>query len=359
MLPLAAPVSAPRSGLWPLPLPLLGLLLAVITWLGCGWLARSWGRPTLGGRLLLRSRLSLAVPLALAGVLLGLQRLVPEAFLPLPDAADLRALLGALALAWSLLRCRAPLLEGLDHLAPLQPLAERERVALRDLLDKLITLLVVVLLGTPLLRLLGVTAGVLLTAGGFGAAALAFGARTIVENGLSGVGLYLSRLFVVGDVIRLPALQLQGEVEAIGWFHTRLRDPQRQTLVVPNGLFTTQAVQNLSQLDHRRVEFEVLLRHSDRPQLAAITRDLNARLTADAAVDTTLPARAHLVGISEPGLRLALLCHAASSDLAEALALQQRLLLELAEVVDHHGAAFASFNSEVSPRFTPPGCGNG
>ena len=86
----------------------------------------------------------------------------------------------------------------------------RERLALLDLLDKLIGLLMLLLLGWQVLRLLGVSAGVLLTAGGFGAAALGFGARTIVENGLSGLGLYLNRPFVVGDAIRLPAPQLQG-----------------------------------------------------------------------------------------------------------------------------------------------------
>jgi MscS family membrane protein len=191
------------------------------------------------------------------------------------------------------------------------------------------------------LRLLGVSAGVLLTAGGFGAAALAFGARTIVENGLSGVGLYLSRPFVVGDVIRLPAQQLQGEVEAIGWFHTRLRDPERQAVYIPNGTFITQPVQNLAQIDRRRLQLEVSLRPRDRGAVPAIVAELQGLLAAEPAVDPGLPARVHLVGFGESGPLLRLVCHAASADQAAALDLQQRLLLLIGAVVERHGAAIA------------------
>ncbi|MFO0118617.1 MAG: mechanosensitive ion channel family protein, partial [Cyanobium sp.] len=162
----------------------------------CSLLARRLGRASLLRALLLRVRLSLAIPLLLGGELLWLLRLLPPTDLPLPSAQELRQLLVVVALAWSLARCRGTLLVWVESTAAVAALEGRERLALLDLLDKLIGLLVAVLLGWQVLRLLGVSAGVLLTAGGFGAAALAFGARTIVENGLSGVGLYLSRSFV-------------------------------------------------------------------------------------------------------------------------------------------------------------------
>jgi MscS family membrane protein len=274
-----------------LHLPLISLALAAITWLLCSLLARRLGRASLLRALLLRVRLSLAIPLLLGGELLWLLRLLPPTDLPLPSAQELRQLLVVVALAWSLARCRGTLLVWVESTAAVAALEGRERLALLDLLDKLIGLLVAVLLGWQVLRLLGVSAGVLLTAGGFGAAALAFGARTIVENGLSGVGLYLSRPFVVGDVIRLPAQQLQGEVEAIGWFHTRLRDPERQTVYIPNGTFISQAVQNLAQIDRRRLELEVSLRPRDRDAVPAIVAELQGLLAAEPAVDPGLPAR--------------------------------------------------------------------
>jgi len=330
---------------WPLPLalhqPLLALVLAAGGWALFTLLARRIRSDSLLRALLLRTRLSLAVTLGLGGVLVWLLRLLPAANLPLPSPPEFRQLLLVLALAWSLARCRMPLLRWVEGTPTVAALEGRERLALLDLLDKLIRALVAVLLGLQVLRLLGVSAGVLLTAGGFGAAALAFGARTIVENGLSGVGLYLSRPFVVGDVIRLPAQQLQGEVEAIGWFHTRLRDPERQAVYIPNGTFITQPVQNLAQIDRRRLQLEVSLRPRDRGAVPAIVAELQGLLAAEPAVDPGLPARVHLVGFGESGPLLRLVCHAASADQAAALDLQQRLLLLIGAVVERHGAAIA------------------
>lgn len=329
----------------PLPLPLISLLLAAAAWLGCTLLARRLPPDSLAGELLRRARLSLALPLLVGGLLVWLVLRLPLGDQPLASPAELRRLLGVVAVVWTMARCKGALLGWVGRSAAMEALENRERLALLDLLDKLVGLLIGGLLGWQLLRLLGVSAGVLLTAGGFSAAALAFGARTLVENGLSGLGLHLSRPFVVGDAIRLPAQQLQGEVEAIGWFTTRLRDPERQTLLVPNGAFASQAVQNLSQVDHRRVQFEITLRPQDRAAVEAITAELRRCLASDAAVDASLPCRAHLLSYGEAGLRLGVLCHAAAADLAGALALQQRLLLETGAVVERHGAAIA-----VAPR---------
>ena len=322
-------------------MPLVALVLVAGGWGLFTLLARRLPSDSLLRALLLRTRLSLAVPLGLGGLLIWLLGLLPAADLPLPSPLELRRLLLVLALAWSLSRSRWPLLRWVEGTPAVAVLEGRERLALLDLLDKLIRALVALLLGWQVLRLLGVSGSVLLTAGGFGAAALAFGARTIVENGLSGVGLYLSRPFVVGDLIRLPAQQLQGEVEAIGWFHTRLRDPERQTVYIPNGTFISQAVQNLAQIDRRRLQLEVSLRPRDRDAVPAIVAELQGLLAAESAVDLGLPARVHLVGFGESGPLLRLLCHAASADQAAALDLQQRLLLQIGAVVERHGAAIA------------------
>jgi len=324
-----------------LGLLLQAILLAASVWVGLSLLASRLRAHSLPRALLLRARLSLATTLLLGGLVLWLLRLLPAAELPLPSAPQLRQLLLVLALVWTLARCKGSLLQWAGSAPGVAQLQGRERLALLDLLDKLIGLLIVLLLGWQLLRLLGVSAGVLLTAGGFGAAALGFGARTIVENGLSGLGLYLNRPFVVGDAIRLPAQQLQGEVEEIGWFYTRLRDPERQMVYIPNGTFTSQAVQNLAQIDSRRLQLEVALRPQDRRAIEAILAELQAFLAADPGVDPLLPARVHLVGYGDNGPLLRLLCHGAASDLAAALDLQQRLLLEIGAVVERHGAAIA------------------
>jgi MscS family membrane protein len=337
----AAPLASPLPP--GLQAPSLGLLLACGVWLVCTLLARRLPPTSPLRPLLLRARLSLAVPPLIGGVLFGLLRSLPLlAGLPLPGPEAVRQLVVVIALVWTLVRCQRPLLAWFDSTAAMEGLEGRQRLTLLNLIQKLTSLVVALLVVWQVLRLLGVSALGLVTAGGFGAAALAFGARTLLENGLSGLGLYLHRPFVVGDAIRLPAQQLQGEVEAIGWFYTRLRDPQRQTLVVPNGLFAAQPLQNLSQVDRRRIAFDLQLRPQDLPAVPAITAELRERLGADRGVDPDLPARVHLLDFGEAGPRLSLLCHAAASDMASALELQQRLLLEAGAVVERHGAALAA-----------------
>jgi len=111
--------------------------------------------------------------------------------------------------------------------------------------------------------------------------------------------------------------------------------------VLPRLIKLSQAVQNLAQIDRRRLQLEVSLRPRDRDAVPAIVAELQGLLAAEPAVDPGLPARVHLVGFGESGPLLRLLCHAATADLAAALDLQQRLLLLIGAVVERHGAAIA------------------
>jgi MscS family membrane protein len=166
-----------------------------------------------------------------------------------------------------------------------------------------------------------------------------FGARTIVENGLSGVSLYVNRPFTLGDTINLPGLNLLGTVEAVGWFYTELRDPDRQRIYVPNGVFSTQAVQNVAQIDNRRIWIEVGLRYDDLHRIETITRQLQQRLDAVPGIDLAKDRLVHFVDYAESSLTLQLLCYAASGDIKDAWALRQRVLLMIGSVVEQAGAA--------------------
>ena len=86
---------------------------------------------------------------------------------------EVRNLLLTIGVIWTLLRWRGELKQRAEHYAAqlLPHLSSKDQLFLFDVLDKLLTtaaLLVVLVMG---LDLLGVSAGVLITAGGFGAAA--------------------------------------------------------------------------------------------------------------------------------------------------------------------------------------------
>ena len=316
-----------------LQIPLGGTLLALFAWLLLDRLGRRCPMGSLGRALLLSGRLSIATAILISGIGWWLAGQA--------EGRELRNLLLSIGVVWTLLRWRSELKQRAEHYgAQLLPhLSGKDQLFLFDVLDKLLSTAAVLVVLLMALDLLGVSAGVLITAGGFGAAALGFGARTIVENGLSGLSLYINRPFTLGDTINLPGPQLLGTVEAVGWFYTELRDPDRQRIYIPNGLFTSQAVQNLAQIDNRRIWIEFGLSYADRGRIEAITTDLQDQLEALPGIDPAKERLVHFVDYGESSLTLRLLCFAAGGAIQDAWALRQRALLLIGAVVEQAGAS--------------------
>jgi MscS family membrane protein len=333
-----------------LPIALFSLLLAALSWLGLELLARQFRAGTLGRVLLHRSRLSISATLLVGGLgwwlLDELRRLGWE----LPrEGRELRDVVISLGIAWTVLRCKAPLIHQIE--ADARWLAERsaaDRRALLDLTDKLLSATVLLLAGLVVLQLLGVSPALLLTASGIGAAAVGFGAKALVENLLSGVMIYLFRPFTVGDWIELPDRKLSGTVQAIGSYYTELLTAEREPLFVPNALFAGFAVANGSRRDHRRLLLEVSLRPEDAEPAAAITAELRDTLARHPAVVADLPRRVHISGIDRRGLQLRLEAFG-PADPEASQNLRQELLLAMAAAVRRHGAAFRSAPDGVDP----------
>ena len=323
------------------PLLLSSLALTALAWLGLSWLAQGCGGNDLARQLLLRSRLSVSTTVLLAGLSWWAFELGGRLGVALPRSGEqVRNALISLGLMWTLLRCKSVLLRFVQQHQGLWPAGSNRSQYLFDLANKLITVAVVLIGVVESLRLLGVSAGVLFAASGFSAAAIGFGARTLIENLLSGVMLYVNRPFVVGDQVSIPALGQQGTVTRIGAYYTELLTPDRQPLYVPNAVFAREAVINAHRRAHRELVLEAVLRPSDHTKAAAITTALREQLRQSPGVAADQPQRVHIRSIDGAGIRLVLQCFC-SSDLDQALALQQQLLLAMTSSIEGHGAALA------------------
>lgn len=323
-------------------IPLTTAALAGLSWLMLDVVGRRCRPGSLARALLMSGRLSIAVTVLVAGLAWWIASLATPELLQLErDGQEVRDGLVTLGVVWTLMRWRGALERGAESYASqlLPHLTAKDQLFVVDVLGKLLSTTAALLVLMLVLNLLGVSAGVLITAGGFGAAAVGFGARTIVENGLSGVSLYINRPFTLGDTINLPGLNLLGTVEAVGWFYTELRDPDRQRIYVPNGVFTTQAVQNVAQIDNRRIWIEFGLRYDDLPRIERITRRLEQQLEGVPGIDLAKERLVHFVDYADSSLNLRLLCYAASGDMQDAWALRQRVLLLIGAVVEQAGAA--------------------
>jgi MscS family membrane protein len=332
-----------------LPIALFSLLLAGFAWLGIDLLARQFRAQSLGRELLQRCRLSISATLLLGGLGWWLLDTAERFGWPFPlGGRDGRDVVISLGIAWTVLRCKPPLIRQIE--GNRRWLAQRsatDRRALLDLTDKLISATILLLAALVVLRLLGVSPALLLTASGIGAAAVGFGAKALVENLLSGVMIYLFRPFTVGDWIELPEKRLSGSVEAIGSYYTELLTAEREPLFVPNALFAGFAVANASRRDHRRMLLEVALRPEDAERAASITAELREKLANHPDVASDLPRRVHVSGLNPQGLHLRLEAFG-PADPDGFHALRQELLVELARVVHRHGAAFRSAGDDAA-----------
>ena len=218
-------------------------------------------------------------------------------------------------------------------------LAQREKLFFADILDKVLGTSVFVLWLLAILGILGVPVTVLATAGGLGAAAVAFGAQSVVSNSLTGFSIYLNRPFVVGDLIEIASQDLQGTVEKIGWFYTQLRTLDRQLVFIPNAIFSTQALMNISQTDNRRLLIDFSVRYDDRERIAPICEELTRRVQSMPGVNPERELWTLFKSYGESSLDCRLVCCSESGDRIAAWHLQHHLLLLIGDVVQAHGAS--------------------
>lgn len=208
------------------------------------------------------------LPLQMMCVVMGVYLLgegIEERFFPKEGALDLSIYRNALLVvlfAWFLIRFKA----DVYHRAHLENLRSINTEGVR-LLNKIITVVIVIVAGMIGLQTLGMDITPLVAFGGVGAATLGFAAKDVFANFFGGVMLALCRPLSLGDFVNLPEKNIEGHVEEIGWYLTRIRDREKRAIYLPNSAFATMQVINSTRRSHRRV-LETL--HLDQRELARL-----------------------------------------------------------------------------------------
>jgi MscS family membrane protein len=151
------------------------------------------------------------------------------------------------------------------------------------------TLLIFFLSLLLILGVLGVDVVPLLTVSGIGAAVVGLASRDIIANFFSGLMIYITRPFSVGEAIEMPAKQLQVTVEEIGWYYAAIRDPQKRLIYVPNTIFSTDILLNHSQITHRRIEEVIQLPPMEGKRVLPLIEEIRKLLKQEAKIDQQQP----------------------------------------------------------------------
>lgn len=207
-----------------------------------------------------------------------------------------------------------------------------------DVLSKVSRITIIVFATLGVLQSLGFSLSGLLAFGGMGGIAVGFAAKDLLSNLFGGLMIHLDRPFKLNDFIRMPDQNLGGTVEYIGWRHTRLRSVERTALYVPNSLFTTIVVENVTRMTHRRLDLTIGLRYEDMGRVEAVSSDIRAQLDAHPDIDHDLVVAIGLDEFADSSLNLKVMAFTTATDFIAFRALKQHLLLQIATILAKHGA---------------------
>ena len=208
-----------------------------------------------------------------------------------------------------------------------------------NLIQRLFTILVAVGTAAALMVNFGVSTQALATVLGGAGIGIGFGTQQISQNFLSGFMLFFNKPFKQGDWIN--ASGMEGTVEKIGWYHTRIRTFDRRPLYIPNSLFATNAIENPGRMYNRRIKADIALRYEDIPKIETITQRVRDMLATNPDIDRNQPILVHFNEWNSSCVNMLVYCFTRTTRWKQWLDIQQSVFLKIAEIVEQSGAKFA------------------
>lgn len=200
---------------------------------------------------------------------------------------------------------------------------------------------IVAIMGMIALQSLGVPIGAVLAFGGVGGAAAAFASRDVLSNFFSGLMLYATRPFNVGDWIQSPDRNIEGTVEHMGWCVTRVRSFEKRPIYVPNSVFTSIVIVNPSRMTNRRIRETIGVRYDDVSRLKGIIEDIRQMLKEHSEIDQNLIQLVHFVKFNDFSLDILVYTFTKTKDWKTWLDVQQDVFFRISAIITAHGAEVA------------------
>ncbi len=205
--------------------------------------------------------------------------------------------------------------------------------ATADAIGRLASVAILAIAGLMGLQIVGIPIESVLAITAVGAAGIAWASTDVVKNFFGGLMVHLTRPFAIGDWINSPEKEIEGMVEEIGWYQTRIRTFDKQPLYAPNGLFSSIVIRNPSRMSHRKIVTDIKLGYEELDQIPIIVEEINRLLQEIPGIDQTQPAGAHCNALHADGIGINVDCFTNTMDWMEWRAIEQEVLLGIAEIL--------------------------
>ena len=174
---------------------------------------------------------------------------------------------------------------------------------------------------------------------GISGLAIAFAARSTLENVISAFILFINRPADVSDIIRFD--DRIGVIEHIGLRDTVIRTLERTLLSVPNADFINSNIENLTRRDAILMRRTFALRpETGLDQIRFVLTAIRRMLIAHPKVLPD-PARARLLGVSENRIEYEIFAYIQTVDYSDFMAIQEDIVLRMMKIVADSGTDFA------------------
>lgn len=210
-----------------------------------------------------------------------------------------------------------------------------------DMMGKVATLVIIIAVGLLLLEATHSNMSTLIAFGGLGGLAFAFASQKIIANFFSGFMIYLTQPFTIGDWVNLPERSIEGHVEEIGWYMTRVRTFEKRPIYIPNAIFSEVMIMTPSRMSHRPIKETVGIRYKDMPVLKAIAHDIKVMLKEHSGIDTKQRILVYLQSFGSYSLDLLVDAYTHKIGNEDFSEVKQDILFKIADIIAYHGAEMA------------------
>lgn len=243
-----------------------------------------------------------------------------------------------LSFAWFLLRWKRNINTFLREKYRAQKFVGAARVDVFDKLGTVVILLVTVML---LLEVTGNNLNTLIAFGGISGLALAFASQEVIASFFGGLMIYINHPFHIGDWIILPERSIEGHVEEIGWYTTKVRTFDKRPIYVPNSIFSKIVVVNPSRMSHRQIKETIGIRYRDVTSLKGIIADVKNLLKESPDIDHTMTYGAYFSAFGDYSLDILFSAYIFEKSTDGFNKIKEKILFGIIEILDKHKAELA------------------
>lgn len=221
-------------------------------------------------------------------------------------------------------------------------------IGLAQVVGKVLAIVIVAVAGMVILGVWGLNIGPLIAFGGIGAAAIGFAAKDVLGNLFGGLMLQINRPFMLGDCILLPAQNLEGYVEEIGWNVTTVRDKEKRPVYLPNSTFSNVLLINAARMTHRRILTKVIVGYEHFERMGSLIDEMREGIASHTDIDSHLPLLVVFDAFGENGLEVLIDVYTLQTRYEEFLRVKHEVLMLIYRHMLKAGVKMASASVVIS-----------